>query len=148
MTHNPRLMTLTLDAQSRMFRLASRDHGLSLKAIHLDTLIPYETLRSWKGDKGTQAMMPLWALNALAGVVPDELLSLLTEPGDRQLIADDDADDCLDDLGDAAGELEAEVRRARHPNSPGGTEIVNIEEARIRRAATRMAKRASKVVAA
>lgn len=135
MTANHKIMTATLRAQARMFRLAARDYDLTLKAIHLDTLIPYDTLRSWKGDKGAHAMMPMWAINALAGVIPDELLSLLTEPGDRHLTRNGEDDDGLDDLGDRADEVAREVRRARHPQSPGGTEIIAIEEARIKQLA-------------
>jgi hypothetical protein len=147
MTHD-RIILLTLQAQARMFRLAKRDHGLSLKCISLDSGLPYETVRSYAGEKGAQSMMPISAVNKLTGVIPDNLLSHLFEPGDRQLVADDDIDDCLDDLGDEAGKLEAEVRRARHPASPGGTDIIDIEQARIRRAATRMSKRAKKVASA
>lgn len=142
MTPNHRIMTETLKAQDTMFRLAEREYGLTLKAIHSDTRIPVETLRSWKGTKGAQAMMPVWAINALAGVIPDDLLSLLTEPGDRCLTQTDD-DDELDDLGDRADAVAREVRRARHPKSPGGTEIIALEEERIKRLARGLKRRAA-----
>jgi hypothetical protein len=40
---------------------------------------------------------------------------------------DDGSEEVLDDLAEAAAEVEAEVRRARHPKSPGGPKIVPIE---------------------
>ena len=68
------------DTQERIFRLAQRG-GLTLKAISLDSGIPYSTLRSYAGNNGETAEMPVSALAKLAGVVPDELLSLLLPDG-------------------------------------------------------------------
>lgn len=143
MTANQQIMTATLRAQARMFRLAARDHDLTLKAIHLDTQIPYETLRSWKGDKGAQAMMPVWSISALAGIIPDDLLSLLTEPGDRHLIRGDDDDSDIDDYAEKADELSRKTRQARHPRSPGGTEIVACEEFELRRLKAELSRKAA-----
>lgn len=142
MTANHRIMTQTLKAQATMFRLAEREHGLTLKAISLDTKIPYETLRSWKGNKGAQAMMPVWSISALAGVIPDELLSLLVDAGDRHLVHNDD-DDELDDTADVADEYARAVRRARHPKSPGGCEIISLEEEQINRIGRKLKRRAA-----
>ena len=134
------LETDILNAQARIFRLAERDHGLTLKAISLDSGIPYNTLRTYKGHNGAQAMMPVSALCRLVGVIPDELLSHMFDPVNRQIVHDDD-DGCLDRLGDDADSVATEVRRARSPNSPGGTDIVDIEEARIRAKALRLARK-------
>lgn len=131
-----------LRAQSRIFRLAERDHGLSFKALALDSGIPYDTLRTYAGNKGAQAMMPVSALCKLVGVIPDELLSHLLDPADRHIVPNDD-DDELDDLADIADEVAREVRRARHPKSPGGTEIIAIEEERIKRKARSLRRRAA-----
>lgn len=136
--------TLTLAAQERMFRLAKFNHGLSLKVISLETGIKYETLRSYAGNKDQHSIMPVSAVNALAICIPDYLLSLLFEVSDRQLIEveqDDEPD--FDAIGDQAGDLEAEVRRARHPQSPGGTNIVPIEQNAIRAKRLRLAGRAA-----
>ncbi len=141
MTHNDRIATLTLRGQAAMFRRAEREDGLTLKAISIDSGIPYETLRSYAGHKGAPAMMPLSAVNRLAGVIRDNLLSLPFEIADRHLAPNDD-DDELDDLGDAADEVAREVRRARHPASPGGTEIIAIEEHRIKELARGLRRRA------
>lgn len=131
-----------LKAQSRIFRLAQRDCGLCLKAISLDSGIPYATLRTYAGNKGAQAMMPVSALLKLVDVIPDELLSHILAPVNRHIVHDDD-DGCLDRLGDDADSVAAEIRKARSPHSPGGTEIVDIEEARIRAKALRLARKAA-----
>lgn len=140
MAHSDRIVALTLEAQERVFRLAARDHGLSLQRISLESNIPYNTVRSYAGHNGEQAQMPISALNKLCGVIPDDLLSHLTGPADRHIVHDDDDHD-LDVLGDGADELAAEVRRARSPSSPGGTEITDMEEARIRRKAMQLRRR-------
>jgi hypothetical protein len=137
------IMTLEqkiLRAQATMFRLALRDFGLTLKSISIDSGIGYEALRTYVGTKGAQSMMPVSALCRLVGVVPDELLSHLLDPVGRQIVHDDD-DSELDALGDDADAVAAEIRRARSPNSPGGTEIVDIEEARIRAKALRLRRK-------
>lgn len=117
-----------IQAQARIFRFAARDHGLSLKAISLDSGIKYETLRSYAGNKDETAMMPVSALCKLVGVIPDELLSQLMEPVGRCLVpteSDDEPD--LDALGEDADALATEVRRARKPNSLAGTNIHPLE---------------------
>lgn len=117
---------LTLEAQRRVFRLAERNHGLHLKTIHLDSGIPYNTIRSYASG---EAVMPISALNKLCDVIPDELLSQLTGPGKRAIVAIAEGDDPdFDALGQAGLELAAEVNRSRRPDSPGGTNIVPIEK--------------------
>lgn len=135
-----RIISLVLQAQSRIFRLAERNHGLTLKAISLDSGIPYDTIRSYAGHKGAQVQMPISALVKLAGVIPDDLLSHLLEPADRHIVRNADDDSDLDDLGDSADEVSRLVRRARHPSSPGGTEIIAIEEAAIKLAARKLGR--------
>jgi hypothetical protein len=66
----------TKATQERIFRIAQRD-GLTLKAISLDSGIPYSTLRGYAGNNGETAEMPVSALYKLVGVIPDQLLSLL-----------------------------------------------------------------------
>jgi hypothetical protein len=135
--HSDRIIQLTLRAQERVFRLAARDYGLTLKAISLDSNIPYETLRSYAGHKNDQAVLPVSAVNKLIGVIPDDLLSHLFEPGNRQLVVSDD-DNELDALGEHADAVAAEVRRARHPMSDGGTDITDAEASKIRTIATKL----------
>jgi len=142
MAHGDRISALTLEAQERMFRLAERDCGLSLKKISLESNIPYNTIRSYAGHSGVPAMMSLAVLNKLAGVIPDELLSHLTQPGGRH-IAENYEDPDLDALGEDADAVATEVRRARHPNSPGGTNIVPMERDQIMGKARKLKARAA-----
>jgi hypothetical protein len=137
MAHDDRITRLTRIAQRDIFRLSEFDFDLSLKAISSRAGIPYSTVRTYaSGD----AIMPITAVSRLVGVVPDELLSRLLDPVNRQIVHDDD-DSALDALGDDADAVAAEIRRARSPTSPGGTEIVDIEEARIRAKALRLRRK-------
>lgn len=129
MAADDRITLLVREAQRRIFRLAERDQGLSLKAINLDSGIPYNTIRSYASG---EAVMPVPAMLKLVGVIPDELLSQLLDPVKRCLMPTDTGDDPdLDALGEDAAAVEAEVRRARKPDSPGGTNIVPIERSAI-----------------
>jgi hypothetical protein len=66
----------SIEAQERMFRLAERDFGLSIRTLHLETRIPVNTLQGWRN--GTT--MPAWALGALGKAgIPDYLLSLVLQ---------------------------------------------------------------------
>ncbi len=134
MSLDDRIVRLTREAQQRIFRLAERDCGLTLKAISLDSGVPYSTIRTYASG---EAIMPITALIRLADVIPDTLLSQLFDPVDRHLVKDSD-DYCLDELGEAADDVAAKVRRARHPNSPGGIEIIDAEAMAIRRASQRV----------
>lgn len=130
-----RITRLTLEAQNRVFRLASRDHGLTLKAISQDSGVNYDTLRSYAGHKGEPAVMSLPSFIKLCGVIPDALLSQLLELADRHLEQDEEDEDTeFDDLADHGDNVARLVRQARHPASPGGTEIIATEEEKIRSA--------------
>lgn len=104
--------------QARVFRLAERDHGLTLKAISLDSGIGYESLRGYARGEN---QMPVGALYALVGVVPAELLSLLL-PGDHVIVRVPegiDFDEIAQELCDWLKTKEA----AHHPDSEAGREI-------------------------
>jgi hypothetical protein len=87
-----RLTDMVLAAQTRIFRLAERDYGLSLKAISVESGIPYNTIRSYNGHNGAPVAMPLTALLKLVGVIPDDLLSHLLDPVDRRIADTETAD--------------------------------------------------------
>lgn len=106
----------TLAAQARFFRIAERDYGLTRKALHIDTGIPMATLASYAGD----TMMPLAALNKLSRQdYPDELLSILTEPGTREIVTPADGGDfdalAREAAGFTAEKLEADADGKREP---------------------------------
>jgi hypothetical protein len=73
------ILSDSLRAQKRFFRLCDAA-GLTFKALHYDTDVPLPTLQSW----AKETAMPLSALHRFAKAgVPDELLSVLTEPGGK-----------------------------------------------------------------
>jgi hypothetical protein len=137
MAHHDRILALTLATQRRIGRLAKNNFGLTLEAISTESGIPYSTVRSYFSQQKNfrLAEIPVTAFVKLCGVIPDELLSQLLDPADRHLAHNGDEDHDLDDLGDKADEVAREVRRARRPDSPGGTEIIALEEERIKRMA-------------
>lgn len=115
--------------QFEMFRLAERDHGLSVNLLARKLKLHRNTVQGWKNG----AAMPAWALFKLGkdGGIPDELLSLIGEPFERHVGTDETGEDDFDTAADDADELAAEVRRARSPKSPGGIAIVPQEKAKI-----------------
>lgn len=118
--------------QKRIFRIALRN-GLTLKAISLDSTIPYNTLRSYAGSGCETAEMPVSALYKLIGVIPDELLSLLLPEGRQIVRAPEDID--LDELARVAREFCAGKDQAHHPESEAGREIGPNETERLMNAA-------------
>lgn len=115
--------------QERIFRIALRG-GLTLKAISLDADIPYNTIRSYAGSGCATAEMPVSAMRKLCGVIPDELLSLLLPDG-RQIIRAPESID-HDALSEHLRDWLAEKDHAHHPESPGGREISDCEDAKLR----------------
>ncbi|MDE1914711.1 MAG: hypothetical protein KGJ57_17575 [Sphingomonadales bacterium] len=135
----------SIDRQADLFRLAKRDHGLSIGVLHQRTRIPTSTLEDWRRG----AVMPAWALFALGseGGVPDELLSLLAEPFNRMVIsAEPDDSGEVDDLVGICAEVVAAGTRARHPRGPGGTVIVPQERAEIIDIVRRLRPAANRVI--
>lgn len=123
MASGDRISALTLEAQERMFRLAARDCGLSLQRISLDSGIPYNTIRSYAGHNGAPTMMPISAVNKLAGVIPDHLLSHLLFPSCR-FITEASADESdHDGFAGNCIDFAASYQRSRHPESEDGIKI-------------------------
>ena len=83
MSHEDDILVRQKREQARVFRLAQRDHGLTLKAISLDAKLGYTTIQSYASG---QAVMSIASLFKLVGVIPDELLSLLLPDG-RSIVA-------------------------------------------------------------
>lgn len=126
MASDDRISLLVREAQKRIFRLAERDHGLSFKALSLDSGIPYNSIRGYASG---ETIMAIPALLKLVGVIPDELLSQLLDPVKRCIVRTDEGDEPdYDAIGQGALELAGEVQKSRRPDSPGGTNIVPIEK--------------------
>ena len=112
-----------LRLQKRMFRIARRDPSLTLKAISMDSGIPYNNLRGYaNGDHE----MPISAFRKLTGVISDELLSIMLPEGRQIVEAPDDIDhDALADWADDYCKTKMAAHRA---DSPGGVAIVECEK--------------------
>lgn len=105
-------------AQETMFRVAAKN-GQSLKAISMDSKIPYSTLRTYAGNNGPTSEMPISALRKLTGVLSDELLSLLMVEGVQLLHAPDCIDhDALCEIAEDYVKTKMAAHRADSPAGP------------------------------
>lgn len=130
MPRNPKIVEQMRDRQKRVFRIAMdpQRFGLTLKMIEADSGLGYDSLRNYaSGD----TIMPLTALDALVGVIPDELLSLLL-PGDRAIVrVPDDVDH--DGLADAFADFLKAKNDFHHPESEAGRDLGPNERAALSR---------------
>lgn len=110
------------DTQERIFRLAQRDHGLTLKAISLDSGIGYTTIQSYANGG---SVMSIASLYALVGVIPDQLLSLLLPDGHQIVRADEGLDH--DKIEDLCRDFVATKAKAHHVDSPAGRDLSSCE---------------------
>lgn len=109
-------------AQQDMFREADR-RGITVKAIHFDTGISQDTIRSWvRGE----AVMSIAGLFGLVGVIPDDLLSMLL-PERHAIVRLPDGID-HDDFEDRCRDFLGTKGHAHHPDSPAGREISDCEK--------------------
>lgn len=132
-SHDDKIVSRQKSTQERVFRLATRDHGLTLKAISLDAGIGYTTVQSYA--KG-QAVMSIASLFRLVGVIPDDLLSLLLPEGRRIVALPEELDhDALCDL--AADYVETKMA-AHKADSPMGPEIAPCEDDTLRGKAVKL----------
>lgn len=113
-----------LDRQQRMFRIAQDPtrFGLTLKMIAADADLGADSVRNYAAG---ETVMPMTALVALIGVLPDELLSLLLPAGHAIVRIPEGIDH--DQLETCAREFLAAKGAAHHPDSPGGREIAECE---------------------
>lgn len=133
MPRNSDIIRNVLDTQARIFRLAERDHGLTRKAISLDSGIAYDSICNYaKGE----TQMPVAALYALIGVIPNDLLSLLLPVGHAIVRAPEALDH--DELEEAARAYLAEKGDAHRSDSEAGREIGPNEAIRLTAKATHL----------
>lgn len=104
--------------QERVFRLAQRDHGLTLKAISLDSGIGYTTVQSYANGN---SVMSIASLFCLVGVIPNELLSLLLPEGQRIVTVPEQIDH--DEIDELCRDYSATKAAAHHPESEAGRDI-------------------------
>jgi hypothetical protein len=124
MVHNLTIVEQMRGRQKRMFRVAMDParYGLTLKAIEIDSGIPYASLRNYASG---ETIMPITAVDALTDVIPDELLSLLFS-GERALVKVPGEID-HDELADAFADYLHHKNAAHHPDSPAGRDIADCE---------------------
>lgn len=113
-------------SQERVFRLAQRDHGLTLKAISLDSGLGYTTIQSYASGN---AVMSIAGLFKLVGVIPDELLSLLLPDG--RLIVQAPAEINHDEIAPAFRDYLRAKDDAHHPESEAGRDLGPTECAKL-----------------
>lgn len=82
-----------MKTRQNLLRLALDRQGLHLKAISHASGIKYSTLQTYlHGDREKVVVMPVSALVMLFKAIPDELLSILTEPEGRVFAAKSEDD--------------------------------------------------------
>lgn len=129
----------SIDAQRDMFRYAARDHGLTLAVLAKRSPISLSTLKGW--NQG--AAMPAWALFALGEAgIPDELLSLVSDPFGRHVGTNEGGDGDLDELGREAAHFNAEKLDAEADGI-----VTHIEKAGLQHRARRIASVARRAAA-
>lgn len=103
--------------------------GISLKGIAFDAGLSYSTVVSYfPGEKDKEPhTVSGAALYRLAGVLPDDLFSLLLPDGFQVVRVPEGID--LDDLEEIARDFLARKGKAHHPDSPGGRELSDCERA-------------------
>ena len=109
-----------LDRQREVFRIAMdpTKHGLTIKMIASKSGLGLQSVRNYAaGD----TEMPMTALDALFGVLPASLLSLLL-PDDRQIVVVPDRVD-IDAIAAVCHELLMLKTGAHHPQSPDKRDI-------------------------
>lgn len=126
----------SISLQGDVFRLAERDHGLSLALLSVKADISIHTLRSWRD--GT--VMPAWALFKLGklGGIPDYLLAFIAEPFGFTVVTNEAGSD-LDRLALIAAKFAYEYANARNSHGPGGVAITPQENAHLVDLAKQMA---------
>lgn len=135
MTHADTVSAYILDTQIQLFEDARHDLQLPLTEIARQAKLPIGTVNAWAQGRNALSLWGIKKLLRVKRLAP--LLSRFFEPEDysltaidRQIDHDGVAADCID--------FAAEHARARHPKSPGGVDIVEIEDRALRAKAVRL----------
>jgi len=123
MTPNSNIVSALKRVQETMRGEMDR-RGIALKAVSFDSGLSYSTLLSYfpsKEAKAEPALMPVSALYALCGAVPDDILSLLLPAGRLIVQAPERIDH--DEIAPMLREYLRCKDDAHHPESEAGREI-------------------------
>ena len=132
-----------LAAQAEMFRIAERDHGLTLKAIATETGIKLTTLQTWcVGNIFARARIGLPDFVTLCRVLPDDCTSLVLEPAGKHVGSNESGEGDLTALtvesaGFAADKLTREA----------DGKLCHIDQAKLKERARRLASVARRAAA-
>lgn len=134
-------------AQRAMFDAAAREHGLTLKVLEAATGISINTLRTYAPSKATTpaCAMPVHVFLKLARVIPNELTSLMLDPGGKAVGDAEPEETDLDDAAIAALEYALRWAKSRHPDSSSGVKIDHTEKPGLHLAAAGLQDRVGKV---
>lgn len=109
------------DRQKRLRAIMDREK-LSLKTVSLQSGIPHTSLRSYfptqketlfECEPPEPVLMPVSVLVCLFGVIPDEWLSVLTEPEGRVFVKSDEDDGTIAELENARNQINAALARVK-----------------------------------
>lgn len=109
MSHDNEVEDL-IRGRQRLLRTALDNHHIALKSVSAASKIPYSTLLSYfpVSDNKPTALIPFSAVVRLFKAIPNDLLSILTEPEGRCFATVDDDDD-LTELMTAHENLSAAI---------------------------------------
>lgn len=130
--------TIVRGRQLAMRREIDR-RGIALKAVSYDSGIPMPTLLSYfPGGEREPSVLPATALfKLLAGdALPHDVLSLILPDGEQIVRAPEELDH--DEMERVARDYLAAKGAAHHPDSPGGREISDCEDAVLDRKAAHL----------
>ena len=134
-----KITAFVMAEQAEIFRLAQRDMQLHLKQIADLSGIPYASLKLYARGENQMPITAIKRLLSIDGFAP--LLSRLFVPEGFALVGAHEEDD-HDGLAADCIEYAGEHARARHPNSPGGVDIVPAEAAALNAKAVKLRRAA------
>ncbi len=116
--------SIILDRQKEMFRIAldPTKHGMTLKMIASKSDLGLQSVRNYAAG---ETEMSVSAYEALIGVLPDDLLSLMLPDGHRMVIVASTLD--FDAIAAKCHELLSLKTGAHHPGSPAQRDISECE---------------------
>jgi len=126
---------ISIDRQRNMFRLAHRDHGITMAYLATLTGFHPKTISKWaNGDSA----MDLWAFVEVSKHLPDYLTSLMVEPAGKGLHALEEGEGCFDELAQLSLEYASAHLEARRSERAGWKERLRERADRIRAVAARL----------
>ncbi len=120
------IVRIIRERQAAMRREIDR-RGIALKAISQDSGIEYRTLLTYFPADGDRepAQIPGSAIFALAGAIPNDILSLLLPAGHLVVRVPEEIDH--DELSDLAADYVKSKQDAHKVDSPAGRDIADCE---------------------